>query len=78
MDSLEIFTSKVEREIDGIVPGSLKGDTHYRDIPAWSSMHALIIIALAETEYDVTLTGEDMRKCQTVGDIYAIITSRIS
>ncbi len=78
MDSLEIFTSKVEREIDGIVPGSLKGDTNYRDIPEWSSMHALIIIALAETEYDVTLTGEDMRKCQTVGDIYAIITSRIS
>ncbi len=76
MDSIEVFGGKLEKELDGIVPGSIKPATNYREIPEWSSMHALILIALAETEYNVALTGEDLRKCNTVQDIYDVIKSR--
>jgi len=76
MDSIEVFGRKLEQELDGVVPGSIKADTNYREIPEWSSMHALILIALAETEYNVALTGEDLRKCNTVQDIYDVIKSR--
>lgn len=78
MDTLEEFARKIENEIDSIEPGSLQADTNYREIPEWSSMHALILIALAETEYGVALTGEDLRKCHTVRDIYSLISSKIS
>lgn len=76
MDTLEDFTGKVERELDGITPGTLKSDTSYREIEGWSSMYALIIMALCETEYDVTLTGEDLRSCKTMRDLYTIVKSR--
>ena len=76
MDSIEVFSKKLEGELDGITPGSLQPNTNYREIPEWSSMHALILIALAETEYSVALTGEDLRKCNTVQDIYDVIKSR--
>ncbi|MBI3509099.1 MAG: acyl carrier protein [Bacteroidetes bacterium] len=76
MDSIEIFIGKIEKEIDGIQPGTLKPETNYRDLPEWSSMHALVLIALSETEYNVTLTGEDLRVCKTVSDLYSIIKSR--
>jgi len=78
MDTIEEFISKVEQELDGIPKGSLTAQSNYRNIPEWSSMHALIIIALAETEYDFSLTGEDLRSCQTVQQLYDLIKSRKS
>ena len=78
MDSIQQFIDKVEKEIDGISPGTLKPETNYRDLPEWSSMHALVLIALAETDYNVTLTGEDLRGCKTVQDLYTIISKRTS
>lgn len=76
MDSIEVFGEKLANELDGIPAGAIKPTTNYREIPDWSSMHALVLIALAETEYGVTLTGEDLRKCNTVQDIYEVIKSR--
>ena len=71
------FIKKIENEIEEIEPGSLKPDTNYRNIPGWSSMHALIIIALIDTEYNVTITGSDIRSCQTVNDLFTIVKSRV-
>jgi acyl carrier protein len=76
MDNISTFISKIEAEIDGLPPGTLQPDTNYRDIPEWSSMHALVLIALSETEYNVTLTGDDLRKCSTVQHLYDLINSR--
>jgi len=74
--SIEEFILKIEAEIEELPKGRLQPETNYRQIPEWSSMHALILIALAETEYNVTLTGEDLRSCQTVGDLFQVIKSR--
>jgi acyl carrier protein len=71
------FIKKIENEIEEITPGVLKADTNYRNIPGWSSMHALIIIALIDTEYNVTITGSDIRSCQTVNDLFTIVKSRV-
>lgn len=76
MEDISSFIQKIEGEIDGLAPGSLKPATHFRELPEWSSMHALVLIALSETEYNVTLTGEDLRKCGTVQEIYDLISSR--
>lgn len=76
MDSLEQFTRRLEQEFEDLSEGTLKENTEFRKIPNWSSMHALIIIAMVDTEYDVRLTGEDIRNCITVNDIYKIVSSR--
>lgn len=76
MEDITVFIKKIEAEIDGITPGTLTPGSRFRELPEWSSMHALIIIALAETEYDVSITGEELRGCKTVQDIYNVISSR--
>lgn len=76
MDTIHDFIGKLERELDMIEPGTLQPEVNYRTIPNWSSMYALIIVALCETEYDVAITGEDLRKCNTVADLYAVVVSR--
>ena len=76
MDVNELI-EKIENEIEEIKPGVLKPDTNYRNIEGWSSMHALIIIALIDTEYNVTITGADLRSCENVNDLFNIIKSRV-
>lgn len=71
------FIAKVEEEVEEWEPGTLKPETNYRNLEDWSSMHALIIIALVDTEYDITLTGDDLRKCDTVQDLYDCVVSKM-
>lgn len=77
MDSLEIFTEKLLVELDSFPADSLKPDTHYRQLPEWSSMHVLIIIAFCETEYGITVTGEDLRGCSTLRDLHNLLLTRL-
>lgn len=77
MIDLEEFVKNIELEIDEIEKGTLKADTNYRNIESWSSMYALIIIAYVDSEFNVTLTGDDLRSCNTIKDLYTLIKSRI-
>lgn len=70
------FIQKLETEFEDVPKGTLTAQTSFRDMPEWSSMHALIIIALIDTEYGVTLNGDDLQSAVTVQDLYNIITNR--
>jgi acyl carrier protein len=78
MPSVQELIAKIEHEIEELPQGALQPDTNFRQLPEWSSMHALIIIALAETEYNVTLSGNDLRSCVTIADLHSIIESRMN
>ncbi|MCD6018331.1 MAG: acyl carrier protein [Bacteroidetes bacterium] len=70
------FINKIETEIDEFEEGSLKPETNLRNTSAWTSMHALILIALIDTEYNVTITGEDLRTITSIEDLYNIVKER--
>lgn len=55
---------------------ALTPNTSFREMKEWSSMHALLIIALVDSEYDVTITGNDLVGLNTVQDLFDIIQSR--
>lgn len=76
MDDITAFIGKIESELDGLPQGSIKPETVYRELPGWSSMYALILMALAETEYDVTLTGQDLHSTKTIGELHKLISLR--
>jgi len=72
MDTINEFIEKINEALE-INDASLKPETSFRDFPNWSSMNALILIAMFETEYDVTLTGDTLRNCNTVQDLYDLL-----
>lgn len=74
--NVDDFIESLEESFDDIEPGTLKPETKYRDTDEWSSMHALIVIALADTDYDVTITGDDLKSCTTIQDLFELIKSR--
>lgn len=75
---MEEFIKQIEAEFDDLKPGTLKPESHFREVFEWNSINALILIAMVKTEYDVTLTADDLIKSKTVNDIYSLIETRIS
>lgn len=71
--SIEDFTKKIEGLLEDEKPGSLTPDTDFRGIASWSSMYALIIVAMFETDFKVTVTGDQLRSCKTVRDLYQLL-----
>lgn len=77
MISIEEFIQLLENEFEDLPKNTLKPETNYREIPNWSSMHALIIIAFADANFNVELNASDLRKAQTIQDLYDIIKSKL-
>lgn len=67
------FILKLQGEFEDIPAGFLKPETKITDIEGWGSMHALIVIALIDTEYGVTLKGDELRKVQSVQELYDMV-----
>jgi acyl carrier protein len=45
-------------------------------LPEWDSLAALGVILMCDTEYGVTITGNDLKACTTVGDIYTVVLTK--
>ena len=65
-------TLEIEDDVE-ISKDDVLEDTEY-----WSSMHALLIMALAESEYDISISGEELRNSKTLGDLYNLFESKVS
>jgi acyl carrier protein len=74
---IEDFIKLIEEQFEELKPGVLQPDSNFREVFEWNSINALIIIAMINTEYGVTIDAEDIRKSNTVQDIFSIIESRI-
>lgn len=42
----------------------------------WSSPSSLAIISMIDDEYDVVINGNDLRNCNTIEDLFAIVESK--
>ena len=76
MEDISEFIKKIEFEIDEIEVGMLKPETKYREMEDWSSMLGLIFIALIDTEYGITINGEELINAITIQDLYDVVKSK--
>jgi acyl carrier protein len=73
MAQIEEFVKNIEAAIEEIEPGSLAPETSFKELQHWSSMQALILMAMFETEYNVSVTGNQLRNCNTVQDLFNLL-----
>lgn len=74
--NIEEFIKNIEDEFDDLNQGELKAESNFKESFEWNSINALILIAMVKTEYDVTLSADDLIKSKTVKDIYSLIEKR--
>ena len=67
------FIKKFAEQFDETDASEFKADMDFRKLEDWSSMVALSIIAMIDQEYDVTIKGEDIRKSETIEDLFNIV-----
>jgi acyl carrier protein len=71
MTHLQKFLEGFVLAVDFQEPVRIAEDTLLSDLPEWDSLAALGVIVLCDTEYGVTITGDDLKACKSVGDIFA-------
>ena len=73
---IEVFLGKIKAEFnEDYDTGDLGLDDNIKNMEWWSSMHALVIIALIDTEYDVMLEPYQMKSANTVRDLFTLVNN---
>lgn len=73
---LKTFIENFAAQFDETDASVFTAETKFRDLEEWSSLIALSIIAMVDEEYDITIKGDDMRKAETVGDLFNIVSAK--
>ncbi|MEA3445706.1 MAG: acyl carrier protein [Bacteroidota bacterium] len=73
---IENFIEALEEEFEDLEPGALKPDSIFRDHFEWNSINALIFIALCDTEFDVTMSADDISNAVTIQDLFDTIKTK--
>ncbi len=69
MDSLH-FLQQLEQLFE-FEPGTLDFSNVVEEIPGWSSLTFLGLIAMVDDSYQVTLKPKQVHQCCTVADLYS-------
>lgn len=69
------FIQKLEEVFEDSDINTIKPDTKFRELPEWSSLSALSLIALADEEFGKEITGNDIKSSQTIQDLFNLMNA---
>ena len=70
------FLEKFRDQFDETDPESIELSTVYKDLDEWSSLIAFTVIAMVKVEYDKTVTGAEIRNCNTIEDLFNLVATK--
>ncbi|WP_434987273.1 acyl carrier protein [Pseudomonas protegens] len=71
--SKEVFIENFLSATDFQEPVEVTMETELRNLPEWDSLAALGVIVMFDIEYKKVITGDDLEKSVTVGDLYNLV-----
>jgi acyl carrier protein len=75
---VQTFISNIERQLDKAAPGQLDTQTRFRDLPDWTSLQALIVVASFEWDYGVTISADEFLEADTLQGLYETVIQKMS
>ena len=76
MKSLNEFVELFAEQFDETDASEIQASTVFHDLEEYSSLIALSIIAMIDEEYDVQLKADEMRKTQTIQELFDLVKSK--
>ena len=73
---IDTFTDNFAGQFDDTDRSAFTPETKFRDLAEWSSLIALSVISMVDEEYEVLLSGDDIRNAQTIQDIFNTIQTK--
>ena len=71
------FIQNFADQFEDIDINKISPETSFRDLDEWSSLIALIVLAMIDEEYDIQLKGEEMRNAKTVQQLFDLVQSKL-
>jgi acyl carrier protein len=72
--SLILFIQNLQNQLED--PQEIQADTEFKKLKSWDSMTALLVITMIDDEYGVGVNGDDLRKVDTVEELYYLVISK--
>jgi acyl carrier protein len=76
MMTIQEFIAAYADLYDETDPSEFAEDTNYQDLEQWSSLTGMMIITMVKNKMGKTLTGPEVRKCETIEELYQLIQSK--
>jgi acyl carrier protein len=73
---ISTFLQNFADMLDDTDSAEITAEAIFRNLEEWDSLTALSLIAMADEEYSVKLTGEDIKSAVTLKDIFEIINNK--
>ena len=70
--NLQEFISKFASQFEDEDPSVFTADTDYHELDSWSSLTGLSVVQ----EYGVELDSQDVRKADTIEDLFNLVNER--
>ncbi len=70
------FIEKFAEQFEDTDPSEITAATNYRELDEWSSLIGMMIIAFVKTEMGKTVTGDDLKACKSVEQLYTLIMAK--
>lgn len=71
-----VFLANFANQFEDTDSKDITFGTKFHDLEEWGSIIGMMLIAMAKTEYNKTITGAELKECETVEDVYQLIDSK--
>lgn len=72
---LKDFIEKFREQFDETEPEEINADTYFKELDEWGSLKGLLVMAMVSDEYGKQIKAEDIRKVDTVEDLFNIVNA---
>jgi acyl carrier protein len=72
-----MFYERLE-EIMNLKKGTIRGDEQLDKLRNWDSVALMTFIAFVDEEFSIRVTGKQVIKCQTIGDLVALAGDKVT
>lgn len=73
---LKEFIERFAEQFDETDISEIKSDTKFRELDEWSSLVALSLMAMIDDEYDISLKADEMRRANTIQELFDLVKSK--
>lgn len=73
---MEEFIQNFADMFDDTDVSQINSSTEFQDLDEWSSLMTMSTIAMVRTKYGKTLTGKEIHSCETVEDLFNLVSGK--
>lgn len=73
---LEEFIVNFANQFEDTDASEIQANTVFQELEEWSSLMVMAVIAMVKINYGKTITGSEIRHCNTVESLYKLVAEK--